>query len=92
MATIRASAVYSKVSAVGVAGVGRGLDPEGPPREVDLGDGLEPAVGAELLGLLAHVVHQVGAHHPVGEAGEVLDGGRPGELAARLAALEDERA
>ena len=52
---------------------------------------LEPAVGAELLGLPPHDVHEVGAEDPVGEAGEVLDGGRPGELAPRLAPLEDQR-
>ena len=89
MATIRASAVYSTVSASGSLGVGRGLDPERPPREVDLDHGLQPAVGAEPLGLLPHQVHQVGAEDPLGEAGEVLDGGRPGQLAARLPALED---
>ena len=56
------------------AGVVGGRDPERPLREVDLEDGLQPAVGAEPLGLPAHQVHQVGAHDAVGEAGEILDG------------------
>ena len=88
---IRASAVYSAVVGLGVDRVGRGLDPERPLREVDLDDGLEPAVGAEPLGLPPHLLHQVGADDAVGEAGEVLDDGRPGQLAARLLALEDDR-
>ena len=51
---------------------------EGPGGEVKLGDGLGDDLGAEALGLRAHVVHELGAADAVGESGEVLDvsGGR----------------
>ena len=41
-------------------------------------------LGAEALGLLAELHHQLGAHDPVGEAGEVLDVGGEHQLAAGL--------
>ncbi|VXB86091.1 hypothetical protein BACI9J_570002 [Bacillus altitudinis] len=41
-------------------------------------------LGTELLGLLLHLDHEVGALDPLGEAGEVLDLGRLGEFTARL--------
>ena len=60
--------------------------------EVDLGDVVEQQLGAEALGLLAQVVHQVGTHDPVGEAGEVLDvGGVHQRAAGGDRALEDQR-
>ena len=55
-------------------------------------------LGAEALGLLPEVHHELGAHDAVGEAGEVLDVGRQHQLAARLVAgrrrlaLDDQRA
>ena len=48
-------------------------------------------LGAEALGLLAELRHELGAHDPVGEAGVVLDVGREHELAAGADALDDER-
>ena len=54
---------------------------KGRGREVQLGDGLGDDLGAEALGLLAHVVHQLGTTNSLGEAGEVLDIGGGGELA-----------
>ena len=50
---------------------------------VDL-HGLE--LGAEAGGLLPEVEHQLGAHDPLGEAGEVLDVGGQHQLAAGLVA------
>mgnify|MGYP006876458425 FL=1 len=46
---------------------------EGPGGEVKLGDGLCDDLGAEALGLGAHVVHELGAADAAGESGEVLD-------------------
>lgn len=54
---------------------------EGPLRQVDLGDGLGDDLGAEPGGLLAHLVHQLGATDAVGETGEVLNVGGGGQLA-----------
>ena len=55
---------------------------EGSLREVQLGDGLRDDLGAEALGLGAHVVHQFGAADALGESGEVLDVSGRRELAA----------
>ena len=52
------------------------------PVEVDRYDVVGEQLGAEALGLRAHVVHEVRAHDPVGEAGEVLDLGGGHERAA----------
>ncbi len=55
---------------------------EGVRGEVDRIDGLGDDGGPEALGLLAHRIHELGAHDPFGETGEVLHirGGR--ELSA----------
>ena len=53
--------------------------------------GLELDLRAEAPRLLAHLVDQLGALDAVREAGVVLDLGGDGQLAAGLAALEDER-
>ena len=51
--------------------------------EVDRGDVVGDQLGAEALGLGAHVVHELGTHDPVAEAGEVLDLGGVHQRAAR---------
>jgi hypothetical protein len=65
--------------------------PPGSSAELD-GAGL---VGQELrpepLGLVAHGLHELGAHDPVAEAGEVLDLGGLLEQAAPEEALDDQR-
>ena len=62
------------------------------PVEVDRGDVVGDQLGAEALGLLAQVVHQLRAHDAVGEAGEVLDlGGVHQRAAGGDRALEDQR-
>ena len=60
-------------------------------REVDRVDVGGHELGAEPLGLLAELRHEVGAEDPVGEAGVVLDVGREHELPAGLQTLDDER-
>ena len=59
--------------------------------ELDLGHvvGLEPR--AEALRLIAELLHQLGAHDPLGEAGVVLDVGRLLEQPAPRKALDHER-
>lgn len=68
----------------GVLGVGVPLGGElkGPLGEVQLGDGLADYLCAEALGLLPHGIHELATHYSVGEAGEVLDVGGGGQLAA----------
>ena len=59
--------------------------------EVEFLDVLGADVGAEALGLLAHLVHQVGAHDSLTESGEVLDLGGGHEGATELGPLELQR-
>ena len=59
--------------------VGDDLDVAG---QVDLGDVVGDQLGAEPLGLRAHLVHQGRAHDAVAEAGEVLDLGGVHQRAA----------
>ena len=74
----------------GAGAVGRlvGADGEGPAVEVDLDDLLPLRQRPEAARLVAHLLHQLGAHDPLGEAGVVLDVGGDGELPARLVAFE----
>ena len=67
------------------------LHQERTRREVDLGDVHGQDLGPEALRLLLHLVHELGAHDPVGEPGVVLDVGRQHELTAGLQPLQDER-
>src|SRR4051794_31282907 len=60
--------------------------------ELDLGRLVGDVARAEALGLVAHRLHELGAHDPVAEAGVVLDFGRLLEQAAPEEALDDERA
>jgi hypothetical protein len=60
---------------------------EGPGGKVELGDGLGDDLGAEALGLGAHVVHQLSAADALGEAGEVLHIGGGCELATGCGAV-----
>src|SRR6185437_5176938 len=46
---------------------------------------------AEPLGLLLHIVDQLGALDVLGPAGEILHQGGDGELSAGLVAFEDQR-
>ena len=48
-------------------------------------------LGAQMLGLCLHLVHQPGALDGVGEARIILDFGGDGELAARLDAGDQRR-
>ena len=73
-------------------GLGRGLDDLDVAGEVDLDDVVGDQLGAEPLGLGAHLVHQRRAHDAVAEAGEVLDlGGGHQRAAGGDRALEDQR-
>ena len=59
-------------------------DLERPLAEVDSGDLLGEELGAEAHRLLAEPDHQLRAHDPLGEAGEVLDVGGQHQLPAGL--------
>ena len=59
--------------------------------EVDLVDVGGDELGAEALGLLAELRHEVGTDDAVGEARVVLDVGGQHQLAAGLQTLDDER-
>ena len=75
----------SAVGLVAIAGIAAA--DERPPAEIDLDDGVEEKLRADMLGLLLHLLHQPGALDDVGEARVVLDIRRDGELAAGLDAL-----
>ena len=60
------------------------FEPERPRLQVDLGDVVHDDLGADVLGLRLHLLHQPGALDDVGEARVVLDVGGDGQLAARL--------
>ena len=66
--------------------------PERARREVDAVGVGGDELGAEALGLLAELHHELGAHDPVGEAGVVLDVGGEHQLPAGADALDDDRA
>ena len=66
-------------------------DAERRSREIDPVDVGGDELGAEALGLLAELHHELGAEDAVGEAGEVLDVGGEHELAAGADALDHER-
>lgn len=70
------------VGGVGLVRVELCAEGKGPLGEVQLGDGVGDDFGAEALRLGAHAVHELLAHDALGEAGEVFDFGRGGELAA----------
>ena len=73
-------------------GVGGGLDDLDLAGEVDLDHVVGDDLGAEALGLRAHLVHQGRAHDAVAEAGEVLDlGGVHQRAAGGHRTLEDQR-
>ena len=59
-------------------------------RQVELDDVLVEDLGPELLGLLLHLGHELGAHDAFGEAGEVLDLGGVHELTTGLDGTRDE--
>ena len=76
---------------------GAGLDPfafdieaEGVDGEIGVEDGAVEVLGAEVLGLLLHVLDEVGAIDAFGEAGEVFDECSEGKLAAGFVAADDE--
>jgi hypothetical protein len=59
--------------------------------ELELHDVVVDDLGAELLGLLLHLRHEVGTHDALGEAGEVLHLGGVHELAAGLDRARDQQ-
>src|ERR1700737_2078732 len=64
---------------------------EWPPTELDLRYVVVNDLGADVLGLGLHLLHQPGALDNAGEAGIVLDIGGDGELAAGLGPLDNDR-
>lgn len=78
------------VGGVVSVGVPLGRVLEGAVLEVKVGDSLANDLGAEALGLLAHVVHELATHNSLGEAGEVLDVGGGGQLATGSGAISHE--
>ena len=66
------------------------VDAAGLVGELDRGGLVGEEARAEALGLVAHRLHELRAHDPLGEAGVVLDLGRLLEQAAPEEALDDE--
>jgi hypothetical protein len=67
------------------------FEPERAPRQVRLGHEVGDHAGADVLGLLLHLLHQPGALDRFREARIIFHVGRDGELAAGLEALDQER-
>ncbi len=70
--------------------IGTDPDPFGISREVDPGDVRGHETSSETLGLLAEVIHQLGAENSIGKSRVVLDVGGDHQLTPGLDALEDE--
>ena len=62
-----------------------------PTGQVERGDVVVEHLGAELLGLLLHLRHEVGAHDALGEAGEVLHLGGVHQFAAGFDRARDQQ-
>ena len=75
----------------GVVGAGIALQPERPHVEIDLGDDVADDLGADMLGLLQHLLHQPRTLDRIGEARIVLDVGGDHQLAALLQAGDQHR-
>ena len=88
-ARLRAGRDDQGVGEIDVAGIAG--QPERPLRQLDLADVVGDDPGADMLGLLLHLLHQPGALDDVGEARIILDVGGDGELAAGLDALDQHR-
>jgi hypothetical protein len=67
------------------------LEPERSLRQIELDHVIGDETGADMLGLLLHLLHQPRALDDFGEARIVLDVGRDGELAAGLDAADHDR-
>ena len=80
---------HQRIGGVDVAAVAP--QREGAARQVDLCDGVADELGAQILGLFLHLVHQPGALNGVREAGIVFDLCGDGELAAGLDARDQRR-
>ena len=88
-ARLRAGRQHHGLGHVDVAAVAD--QPERPARQVEIVDVVGDDPGADMLGLLLHLLHQPGSLDDVGEARIVLHVGGDGELAARLDALDQHR-
>ena len=82
----RENKAIGKIDVAGIA-----FDTERAASELDLVHMVGDDFGADMLGLLLHLLHQPGPLDDVGEARIVLDVGGDGELAARLHALDQDR-
>jgi hypothetical protein len=67
------------------------FEAERPGLQVDPGDMIGDDAGADMGGLLLHLLHEPGALDDIGEARIVLDIGGDGELPAGLDALDQHR-
>ena len=88
-ARLRAGGEDERLGDIDLAGIA--FDAERPPRQIDLVDMVGDHLGADMGGLLLHLLHEPRALDHVGEARIVLDVGGGGELAAGLHALDHDR-
>ena len=85
-ARLRAGGEDQRLGDIDLAGIA--FDAERPPRQIDLVDVVGDHLGADMGGLLLHLLHEPRPLDHVGEARIVLDVGGGGELAAGLNALD----
>jgi hypothetical protein len=88
-AGLRAGGDDHGIGDIVVAGIA--LQPERPPRKIDFVDVIGDEPRPDMLGLLAHLLHQPGTLDHVGEARIVFYVGGDGELAAGLNAFDQDR-
>ena len=88
-ARLRAGREDHGVGEIDVAGIAG--QPERARGGVEIVDVVGDDPGADMLGLLLHLLHQPGPLDDVGEARIILDVGGDGELAAGLVALDQHR-
>ena len=90
LSRLRARADQQTLRDIGVAGVAEAH--EGTLRQVGFHDDVGDNTGADVLGLLAHLLHDPGSLDHLSEARIVLDVGGDGHLPAGLQALNQQGA
>ena len=86
---LRAGGDYQRIRGVDRAGIASGT--ERPHIEVDLGDDVVDDLGADMLGLFEHLLHQPRTLDRIGKARIVFDIGGDHQLAALLQAGDKHR-
>ena len=88
-ARLRAGRQNQRLGEIDIAGIA--VEPKRPARQIDFAHMVGDEPGADMSGLLLHLLHEPGALDHVGIAGIIFDVGGDGELAAGRHALDQDR-